>query len=355
MIHGMRQDLTPQQNPRLQEAARAAVRLAGDYPLAGGYHRSALEEAAPGLVERACRLVEEETGLSGGGPPAVAVIDRAEWIERNLAFFTALAAPAAEQAARQLEEEGVAEALSRRFVTMEMGLLLGFLSRHVLGQYELVLPSSEGEGEICLPAPNILEFERRRQLRPSEFRFWVALHESTHRLQFAGVPWLRSYFLGLASGLVSFSRPDRSRLALLASRIRRGGLRAGSPLGEAGLLGLMASPDELRSIDRVQALMSLLEGHGHAVMDRIGARELVSWRRMAGLVSRRRRSPRAAALMRLAGLEMKMRQYEEGKEFISAVERRAGWGAVDLAWQSPEALPTRAEIADPEAWLVRVG
>ena len=44
-----------------------------------------------------------------------------------------------------------------------------------------------------------------------------------------------------------------------------------------------------------------------------------------------------------------------GKEFISAVERRAGWGAVDLAWQSPEALPTRTEIADPESWLVRVG
>lgn len=351
----MSRDLTPQQDPRLQEALRVAVRLAGDYPLAGGYHRLSMEETASGLVERACRLVEEETGLSGGGPPAVAVIDRAGWIERNLAFLTAMAAPAREKAARHLAEEGLAEGLSTRFMTWEMGLLLGFLSRQVLGQYELVLPSAEGEGEICLPAPNIMEFERKHQLRPAEFRLWVALHESTHRLQFAGVPWLRSYFLDLASGLVSHSRPDRSRLSLLASRIRQGGLAAGSPLGEAGLLGLMATPEELCSIDRVQALMSLLEGHGHVVMDRIGARELVSWRRMSGLAARRRRSPRAAALLRLAGLEMKMRQYEEGREFILAVERRAGRGAVDLAWQSPEALPTRAEIADPEAWLARVG
>ena len=64
----MSRDLTPQQDPRLQEALRVAVRLAGDYPLAGGYHRLSMEETASGLVERACRLVEEETGLSGGGP-----------------------------------------------------------------------------------------------------------------------------------------------------------------------------------------------------------------------------------------------------------------------------------------------
>ena len=74
------------EDPRLEQAARVAVRLAGSYPLADSYHRLALEEAAPGLVERAGRLVEEETGLSGGGPPAVAVVDRRAWIERNLAF-----------------------------------------------------------------------------------------------------------------------------------------------------------------------------------------------------------------------------------------------------------------------------
>ena len=105
----------------------------------------------------------------------------------------------------------------------------------------------------------------------------------------------------------------------------------------------MATPDELRCLDRVQALMSLLEGHGHVVMDRIGARELVSWRRMSQMAARRRDNPRVAALLRLTGLEMKMRQYEEGREFILAVERRAGRSAVDLAWESPDALPTRAE------------
>ena len=107
------------------------------------------------------------------------------------------------------------------------------------------------------------------------------------------------------------------------------------PLGEAGIPGLMATPAELRHLDKVQALMSLLEGHGHVVMDRIGARKLVTWRRMSALVAGRRDNPRIAALLRLTGLEMKMRQYEEGRGFILYVEKRAGWPAVDLAWESP--------------------
>ena len=339
----------------LEQATRVAARLAGSYPLADGYHRRVLEETAPAMVERAAAMVEEETGLPGGGVPTVAVIDRFLWVERNLAFFSALLDPVENAVDRGLEDAGVADGLPGRLLAIEMGILLGLLSHRVLGQYELVIPSAGSGDEICIPAPNILEFERRHQLRPAEFRFWVALHEATHRIQFVGVPWLRSYFLELATGLLNASKPDESRLAVLVSGIQREGVQGFLSLGEAGIPGLMATPSELRRLDRVQALMSLLEGHGHVVMDRIGARRLVTWRRMSGLLTRRRNNPRLAALLRLTGLEMKLRQYEEGRDFILHVERRAGWSAVDIAWESPEALPTRSEIKAPESWLARVG
>ena len=340
---------------RSAQAVRLAGRLAGTYPLAESYHRRALEERAPALVHRAGELVEEETGLSGDGAPTVAVIDRLDWVKRNLAFFSALLGPVEEEVGGHLAAAGIRESLSRRLIAMEMGAVLAFLSRRVLGQYELVVPSAEGGDEICLPAPNILEFERKYQLRPAEFRFWVALHEATHRLQFVGVPWLRPYFLDLVTTLVSMSETDESRLAVLVSEIRKAGMERRFPVGEAGLPGLLATPAERRHLDKVQALMSLLEGHGHVVMDRIGARRLVTWRRMSALVARRRDNPRVAALLRLTGLELKMRQYEEGRAFVLYVERRAGWSAVDLAWESPDALPTRAEIKAPESWLARVG
>ena len=339
----------------LEQATRIAGRLAGSYPLADGYHRRVLEETFPAIVERAAAMVEDETGLSGGGTPRVAVIDRLLWVERNLAFFSALLNPVEDAVEARLVDAGVGDGLSGRLMAIEMGVLLGFLSHRVLGQYELVIPSAGSGDEICIPAPNILEFERRHQLRPAEFRFWVALHEATHRLQFVGVPWLRSYFLDLATGLLNYSEPDESRLAVLVSGIQRAGLEGFFSLGEAGIPGLMATPAELRRLDKVQALMSLLEGHGHVVMDRIGARQMVTWRRMSGLLTQRRKNPRMAALLRLTGLEMKLRQYQEGRDFVLYVERKAGWSAVDIAWESPDALPTRSEIKAPDSWLARVG
>lgn len=338
-----------------EQATRIAGWLAGSYPLADGYQRRVLEEAAPSMLQRAVSLVEEETGLSGVAEPSVAVIDRLRWVERNLASFSALLAPVEDEVERGLVEAGIGDSLSKRIVALEMGILLGLLSHRVLGQYELMIVTPHGRDEVCLPAPNILEFERRYQFRPDEFRFWVVLHEATHLLQFVGVPWLRSYFVDIASSLVSVSKPDESRLAVLVSGIQREGVGGILSPGEAGLPGLMATPDELERLDRVQALMSLLEGHGHVVMDRIASRRLATWRRMSALVTQRRNSPRVAALLRLTGLEMKLRQYEEGRAFILHVERRAGWSAVDLAWQSPEALPSRSEIRAPESWLARVG
>ena len=130
---------------------------------------------------------------------------------------------------------------------------------------------------------------------------------------------------------------------------------AGEPLiDESGMFGLFASPEQRQIIDRVQALMSLLEGHGHVVMDRIGARELVTQQRMSRILKARRADKRTAAFMRLVGLEMKLRQYELGERFINRIEDEASWETLSLAWAGPDALPTLAEITDPSGWLKRV-
>ena len=120
-------------------------------------------------------------------------------------------------------------------------------------------------------------------------------------------------------------------------------------------MGFVASPAQSETLDRVQALMSLLEGHGHFVMDRIGERVLTSQARMSSILKNRRNDPRVQALFRLTGIEMKMKQYDEGEQFIAGVERLAALSLVDTAWESPEALPTLDEIRDPGSWIRRVG
>ncbi|MEE9228481.1 MAG: zinc-dependent metalloprotease, partial [Acidimicrobiia bacterium] len=237
----------------------------------------------------------------------------------------------------------------------EMGAVLGFLSRKVLGQYELVLPGKGESGDVVyLVGANVLAMERSHQFRPSEFRLWIALHECAHRLQFVGVPWLRGYFLDLVGELVASAVPEPGKWARIMAEVRKA-TDSGEPIiGETGLFGLFASSSQKDLLERVQALMSLLEGHGHVVMDRIGRRELASQQRMSSVLRQRRKDPRTATFLRLTGLEMKMRQYEQGEKFVLKVEREAGWSALDRVWDGPDSLPNLTEINEPMLWLSRV-
>jgi coenzyme F420 biosynthesis associated uncharacterized protein len=233
--------------------------------------------------------------------------------------------------------------------------VLGVIARRVLGQYELVLPTGEDADVVAFVGPNIMQLERAHQFRPEEFRFWVALHELTHRAQFQGVPWLREYFLGLVGELVEHSKPEPGRLNRVIDEVTRRRYAGGPVIDERGLLGLFASSEQNVVIDKVQALMSLLEGHGHVVMDRLGHEHLRTQERMSKVLKARRQDKRTAAFFRLTGLEMKMNQYKMGERFIEVVEREAGWDTVGLAFRGANSLPTLEEIGSPEQWLRRVG
>ena len=102
--------------------------------------------------------------------------------------------------------------------------------------------------------------------------------------------------------------------------------------------------------------MALVEGHAEHVMDAAGEALVADLPRLRGALdaSRAERSPMAAMLERLLGLDLKLRQYREGRAFCDAVVARAGMGGLNTAFAGPEQLPTLAEIADAESWLSRV-
>ena len=189
-------------------AARVARRMAGSYPLEGTYHDALFARRAPEMVARAAELVADETGLSWSGIPSVAVVSRVEWAEANLGSFSRMLAPAEEHLTAA--KTGLGKNLAGRLMGAEVGALVGVLSRKVLGQYELVLPSDDDDAgdTIMFVGGNVLAMERAYEFRPDEFRFWVALHECTHRLQFVGVPWMRGYFLSLVHDLIAWKRWD---------------------------------------------------------------------------------------------------------------------------------------------------
>ncbi len=348
-------------------AQRIAVRAAGREPFADSYLADSLVPDFAELTVLAEELVAEETGLrSLSGPARAEVTDRAGWVKANVASFQRLLAPVTERMGTRAS--GPSAIVMRSAAALEVGLLLGWMSGRVLGQYDLLVAAgdesdsptddSAGEGDaVYYVGPNVLAIEKRFGFPPREFRLWLALHEVTHRAQFTGVPWMREHYLGLVDKMLGSA--DLDPLKLLGALKRAvDEIRAGrSPLADGGIAHLLATPEQRHVLDQIGGLMSLLEGHGDVTMNRAGQGHVPSADRFARVLQQRRTSANVVQKMvqRLLGLEAKLNQYQLGEDFIAEIERVGeGKDALEPVWRGPIWLPTMAEIRDPQEWIDRV-
>jgi putative hydrolase len=99
----------------------------------------------------------------------------------------------------------------------------------------------------------------------------------------------------------------------------------------------------------------VLEGYAEHVMDVTGAQILDDLPGLRSAMQRRRRdrSGLLRLVERLFGMDLKMRQYEQGKDFCDGVVARGGIAGLNRVWTAPEAMPTMAELGDPAGWLAR--
>jgi coenzyme F420 biosynthesis associated uncharacterized protein len=333
------------------------------------YRPDLLQAEFAELTVQAEELVGASTGLrSAAGPARARVTDRAGWVHANVASFQRLLGPHLDRldpsrlagsnpALARLA--GPLATAGRAATGAQMGVVLGWLSTRVLGQYDLLLTEEADDDQdiVYFVGPNIVALERQHGFDPREFRLWLALHEVTHRCQFTAIPWMRDYFVSLVEEGIGSLEPDPTRLAAALRRMTEQ-IRAGrNPLEDNGALGLVATPEQLEGLHRIQALMSLLEGHGDVTMDRAGAADIPSAGHFAAVLRQRRKSAHGLSriMQQLIGIEAKLRQYEEGERFIAAVEDVGGTELLDNAWRGPEWLPSLEEIRDPSVWITRVG
>lgn len=341
-------------------AERIAVRVSGREPFAESYHYASLEPDFAELTAQAEELVFEATGLrSLAGPARARVTDRAGWVHANIASFSRLLRPLTERLGERVGHGRLAP-VARRATGAELGILLGWMSGRVLGQYDLLViedENPEDQDVVYYVGPNVIALEKRFAFPPREFRLWLALHEVTHRAQFTGVPWLRPHFLSLVQRSVDAVDPDPKRFIDALRRFVDDARAGRNPLEDGGLVTLLASPEQGAVLRSISGMMSLLEGHGDVTMDRAGEGRIPSAERFSRVLHQRRRtgSPAAKLLQRLIGLEAKFAQYEQGERFIHAVEAVGGPALLNRAFESADNLPDLDEIRDPDAWIRRVG
>ncbi|HEX4107168.1 MAG TPA: zinc-dependent metalloprotease [Solirubrobacteraceae bacterium] len=332
-------------------AERIAAMIGGNAPA------GPLPDDIVALAQDAGARVCAYTNLTPSRPlPALEAVDRAGWSAANIATMTPLLEPLTERVGSGLGVLGpTVRGGMERLLAAQLGALTGVLSQRVLGQYELALLDPDREARLLLVGPNLREAARNLSADRSELLKWVAVHEICHAVQFTGVPWLRDHLAGMMRELLdsadlkintgaAMRLPSRDDLRALVDSVRDG-----------GLLTVVLGEERRALIDRVQATMSLIEGHAEHVMDAVGADLLSSLPELRASLEQRRANRPALwrVLEKLLGLELKLRQYETGKRFCDEVVRLGGPRALDAAWAGAENIPTLEELDDPEAWLQR--
>lgn len=333
-------------------AARIARLAAGTGP--SGIRRSEQErmnEDFVAAVAEAESLISGFTGLTIDGPRTRPwVMSRPQWVERSLRGFETAIEPLARRALER-SREGAGAGIRRKVLAGQAGALLGYVARRVLGQYDLFLPPDDRD-LLYFVGPNVVGVERKYGFQPQEFRVWLSLHEVTHRVQFAAVPWLRDHVMGLVDSYLESVELDPRRLVEIVRRAvdeaRRGVRWEGM-----GIVFLLMTAEQRETFRRMQAVMSLLEGHGNFVMHSLARGRIRGAERMRRALDRRRAGVQRA-FQRAIGLEAKVAQYGLGERFVARVVDRAGPEGFAKVWERPEHLPSLDEVHRPDRWVERV-
>jgi coenzyme F420 biosynthesis associated uncharacterized protein len=347
-------------------AERVATALAGS-PGAASLQSSRPfgPEAVAAACEEAVVKVSAYTRLEAtSAVPAGESVGRAEWVRAGLGTMRELATDLERRLGESMTLPGplgtIVRGIAGRAAGAEAGAAVGFASRRVLGQYDISLNGAERAPRLLLVEPNLAGTHRELGGEPGAFLEWVALHETTHALQFGSVEWLRPRLSALLGKLLdaSASGLDTAQLRELAKRlVTSDPRRTVRALLQGELARTLASPGQTELLDEMQATMAVVEGYAEHVMDRAAPEREAEFAKLRKLVQERRqnRGGLGEAIARMLGMELKMRQYKLGKAFCDAVVESGGIETLNRVWSAPAALPSLDELEAPDAWLVRVG
>ena len=337
------------------------------------------EDPAPSEEDRrgfdeAVRVAELQvagfTGLEAPSDiPKVEAVRRGQWVQANIEGLRALLEPAAAKigdaiataqrdAVPEQAQAGVAQMLgqlSPLLLGAQVGTVLGTLAQQVLGQYDIAVPRPDGAGALLFVVPNIARFEKEWSLDPTEFRTWIAIHEVTHRFEFAR-PWALTRFRELIDDFTSTLTLDveelQQRLASLDPSNPEG--MQEMLAGQDSLFGAVMDDEQRLKLRRVQAFMTASEGYGDHVMHALGAQMLPSYARIDEAMRRYRETEQVDPVFeRLLGIEVKREQYRLGRAFCDAVVQLTDEATLARMWDSAEALPSMPELEEPRLWLAR--
>ena len=339
-------------------------------------------------VEQAFEIAEhwlDETSLPAAATAGrLHVARRTQWVDAALTSMRPLVEPVVAASTRAMtslmsEELGRGDAvppelapllgmfdveqflrpMAATMAGVQVGQILGTLSCQLLGQYDLGLPTAPRATAFQLPV-NVAAVFDGYDLDPTEVAVVLALHESAHRRLFHAVPWLEAHLHGLVAQFANGTEVDPDQLRRLAEDAMAN-LQSEPEDVEQAMAALQdfrldPTPAQERVLQRIQGIVTLVQGWATHEVARVAAARLPGHDRVVEVL-RRRRAVHGAGdeqLARLLGLDLTPKDPELGERFVAAVADAAGPDALRTALAHPENLPDVEELADPSRWAARI-
>ena len=257
-------------------ALNTATKLVKPGPEISREGASAVVAELRSFADRAEAYVREVTGMEAdSGTAPVLVVDRPRWIQANLDGFRQILGPLnAKMIERMKQSNPTVAAIGPRITGVEVGALLNYLSSKVLGQFDPFFPGADST-RLAVACSSL-----HQASSPSN-----ASSMSSPLTSGSGSACMRKPIEdavcggSVAAGLSQRSdRPDRrlgrarpgDRGADAEGRTPARHAEAVTQNQEVSIIDLVQTPAQRETVDRVTAVMSLLEGHADVVMDGVG-------------------------------------------------------------------------------------
>jgi putative hydrolase len=323
--------------------------------------------------------VETHTGLSTtptDRPRTMLVVNRTTWCHHTLEaykpLFTTLASSLSgpdvvSNESLELATDdsmasmmaGLAKMMAPAMMGMSVGSMVGTMSQHAFGQYDIPLPRDPIHQLLLVPS-NINSFASDWSLPIDDLRMWVLIQELTAHAVL-GVPFVREIISSTVRRYVAGFRPNP---AAMFERMTTIELTGSDPMAmlqkflsdPSLILGAVRSKEQEALSPVLDAMVAAIIGYIDHSVDAVTSKVLGGGSQIAEAVRRRRveSSPNDVFLEQLLGLRLTRQQLERGRIFVDGVIERAGNAGISQLFSAPGNLPTPSELDAPGLWLARL-
>ena len=323
--------------------------------------------------------VETHTGLSTNPtdhPRTLLVVNKSTWCHHTLEaykpLFTTLASSLSgvdvmPKDSSELDSEdsmatmmaGLAKMMAPAMMGMSVGSMVGTMSQHAFGQYDIPLPR-EPIHQLLLVPSNINSFATDWSIPIDDVRMWVLIQELTAHAVL-GVNHVRETISTTVRRYVAGFRPNPTAMFERMTGIE---VTSSDPMAmlqkflsdPSLILGAVRSKEQEALSPTLDAMIAAIIGYIDHSVDAVASRVLGGGSQIAEAVRRRRveSSPNDVFLEQLLGLRLTRQQLERGRTFIDGVVERSGNDGISQLFSAPGNLPTPSELDAPGLWLARL-